>query len=68
MTKPNIPQILGVFDQLMEQHVDWKIGYSYRKYATARDDLIDQFVVKTGIGAEVFHNHLSKKLAEALRS
>ncbi len=68
MTKPNIPQILGVFDQLMEQHVNHLINTSYRKYATARDDLIEQFVVKTNgdVKAEVFMDHLAMKLAKKL--
>lgn len=68
MGNPNIPQILGVFDQLMEQHVNWRIVTSYRKYATARDNLIEQFVVKTNgdVKAEVFMDHLAMKLAKKL--
>jgi hypothetical protein len=68
MANPNIPQILGVFDQLMEQHVNWRIVTSYRKYATARDNLIEQFVVKTNgdVKAEVFMDHLAMKLAKKL--
>jgi len=68
MGKPNIPQILGVFDQLMEQHVNWRIVTSYRKYATARDDLIEQLVAKTNgdVKAEVFMDHLAMKLAKKL--
>ena len=68
MANPNIPQILGVFDQSMEQHVNWRIVTSYRKYATARDNLIEQFVVKTNgdVKAEVFMDHLAMKLAKKL--
>jgi hypothetical protein len=66
MTKPNIPQILGVFDQLMEQHVNYLINTSYRKYATARDNLIDQFVSATGVDADVFTDHMACKLAKEL--
>ena len=66
MTKPNIPQILSVFDQLMEQHVDHLIVTSYRKYATARDNLIEQFVAKTGVKAEVFTDHMAHELAKKL--
>jgi hypothetical protein len=66
MTKPNIPQILGVFDQLMEQHVNHLINTSYRKYATARDNLIEQFVAKTGVKAEVFTDHMAYELAKKI--
>ena len=68
MANPNIPQILGIFDQLMEQHVNWRIVTSYRKYATARDNLIEQFVVKTNgdVKTEVFMDHLAIKLAKKL--
>lgn len=66
MSKPNIPQILSVFDQMMEQHVNHLIINSYRKYATARDNLIDQFVSKTGVKAEVFMDHMAHELAKKM--
>jgi hypothetical protein len=63
----NKEQIFGVFDQIMTSHVDWLIGSSYRKYATARDNLIEQFSEKTGIPAEEFSDHLAMKLAKKMR-
>ena len=57
-------QIFSVFDDFMANHVDWRIGSSFRKYATARDDLIQAFSEKTGISTEEFSNHLAKKLAK----
>ena len=66
MTKPNIPQILGVFDEVYDQWVSWKINSSYRKYATARDELIAEFSKKTGLKEEVFNDHLAIKQARAM--
>jgi hypothetical protein len=63
----NKEQIFNVFDDLMAQHVDWRIGTSFRKYATARDDLIQAFSEKTGIPAKEFSNHLATKLAKEMR-
>jgi hypothetical protein len=63
MTTPNIPQILEVFDRLMKESVNWRIGTSYSKYASARDELIQSFVEKTGVDSNVFHNHMAMKLA-----
>jgi len=62
----NKEQIFGVFDDLMAKHVDWRIGASFRKYATARDDLIQAFSEKTGLPAEEFSNHLARKLAKEM--
>lgn len=66
MTKPNIPQILSVFDQLMEKHVNWRIATSFTKYAKARDNLINQIATDTGIDKEVFHTHIAVKNAKAM--
>lgn len=63
---PNKEQIFSVFDDFMSKHVDWRIGTSFRKYATARDDLITEFSEKTGISAEEFSNHLARKLAKRM--
>jgi hypothetical protein len=66
MTEPNLPQILAVFDQLMERHVNWRIATSFTKYAKARDSLINQIAQDTGIDRDVFHNHIALKNAKAM--
>ena len=62
----NKEQIFSVFDDLMAKHVDWRIGTSFRKYAIARDDLIQAFSEKTGLPADEFSNHLASKLAKEM--
>ena len=59
---PNNEQIFGVFDDLMERLVRPRIYASYRRYATARDELIAGLSAKTGIAESEFHDHLARKM------
>lgn len=64
--EPNREQIFGVFDDLMKRTVEPKIYGSFRKYATARDDLIATISVATGIPEQEFLDRIANNMADEL--
>jgi hypothetical protein len=52
-------ELLQMFLGDHRRYAEPALHYSFRKYATCRDDLITKYVTATGIPAEEFHDTIA---------